>query len=152
MPQNLEIPGNLGWIAVIGLIITIFFCMTLYNTLGLVKSENQKIKPFTVWLLFIPGFNMVWNFFVVLGVAYSLRDELISRDYDVREKPALISGLGYSVISCLSLIPYFVEIPKNWLWALGAIGVLEIIFFVQYWTKISWYKTILREDNADKEP
>ncbi len=150
MPQNIS-PGSLGLIALIGISITIFFCLTLYNTLNLIKAENRRINPVTVWLLFIPGFNMIWNFFVVSGITSSLREELLSRNYEVTEKPAFISGLGYSIISLLAVFPYFIKIPEDWFWALGTVGLLQLIFFVQYWIKVNWYKNILKNDNTGEE-
>ncbi|MGX5688425.1 hypothetical protein [Arcticibacter tournemirensis] len=151
MPQDFAASGSLGLLAIIGLVFTALFCLTLYNTLILIKPENRKIKPVTVWLLFVPGFNIIWNFFVVLGLATSIKDELLSRDFEVTDKPGLISGIGYSVVSCLALIPYILEIPKDWFWALGVIGLLQLIFFVQYWMKVNWYKTILKRDSLGEE-
>ena len=153
MPQNFATSGSLGFLALIGLVITILFCLTLYNTLKLVKPENRKIKPLSVWLLFLPGFNLVWNFFVVVGMSLSIKNELLSRDYEVTENPGFLSGLGYSIVSCLAVIPYLVQVPKDWFWALGIVGILQLIFFVQFWMKVNWHKNILKDDiTGDVEP
>lgn len=164
--------GNIGLVAII-IIVTVFFCLNLYNTLSLIRPENRKLHPAAVWLLFVPLFNFVWNFFVVIAVSSSLRNELEDRNFDVTERPGLVSGMIYSVISFLvGSAPYILmaagievlsteELTKiseghvssgqGLIIATGILGLLQLIFFIQYWMKISWYKNILKKDNIGED-
>jgi hypothetical protein len=61
------------------LTVWILFLRTQYRTLKAVKPANRGLKPGLVWLQFIPVFGQVWQFFVVVRIADSLRKEKISR-------------------------------------------------------------------------
>jgi len=54
-------------LVVFGIILlpTIFYLITLQNTLHQVKFENRKMQPGQVWLCLIPLFGVIWQFFVV---------------------------------------------------------------------------------------
>ena len=54
------------------LIPAIFFLLTLQNTLKAISEENRKMPPANVWLMFIPLFNIVWQFIMVDRIAHSL--------------------------------------------------------------------------------
>jgi hypothetical protein len=82
-----------------------------------------------------------------------LRKELDERNYEVKSYPTLILGLSYALISCSAL---FVPVPKNIKNTTdsaiyGALGLAAIILFIQYWMKINWYKTVIRDDSLEHE-
>ncbi|WP_374166145.1 hypothetical protein [Arcticibacter sp. MXS-1] len=143
MPQDISSTG-FALVILLVLLIFVFFYLTLYRTLSLVRPENRKIQPFTVWLLFIPGFKMIWSFFVVTGISNSIREELLSRDYEVTDRPTYLSGILYSIALCFDLLIFI--IPKDQITFFGIAGLLQIIFFVQYWNKVSWYKNLLQTE------
>lgn len=148
--------------AFISLLMTGFFCFSITKTLSHVSPENQDIKPKFVWLLLIPGFNWIWNFFVATKLSSSLKKELLARDFDVTQRPAFMQGMLYAVISLISVIPSLMirmsaktpeelinatkGIPDNVAMAIEIIGILQIILFLTYWSKISWYKNVLEKD------
>lgn len=152
MQENLLTSGWGAVVAFAALVMTILFYLTLY-TLNIIKTENRKLHPLTVWLLFIPGFNLVWNFFVVSGVTVSIKNELQSRNYDVIKRPAFVSGIVYASLTALGIIPLLLKIPFNmqipetWMMFFGLLGLLQIFSLIDYWRKVSWYMKIIRNEN-----
>lgn len=147
MSQDISSPGFLLLVLLI-LLIFVFFYLSLYRTLSLVRPESRKIQPFTVWLLLIPGFKMIWSFIVVTGISNSIREELLSRDYEVTDRPTFFSGLLYAVSLWFDLLVFI--IPQSQYWILGVAGLLQIIFFIQYWNKVNWYKNLLKSEGTQK--
>lgn len=56
---------------VIGLAISALICYLLYTDLQRIPPQHRKQEPNMVWLLMIPLFNLVWNFFVWPKIAES---------------------------------------------------------------------------------
>jgi len=134
----------------IGVAINVFFCLALIKTLSLVKEENRKITPILIWLILIPGFNVLWNFFVVIRMSQSIKNELDSREFEVEGNPTLYVGLSYAILSSIIL---FVPAPKdlNYSVGMGVLALAIIVAFVQYWMKIVWYGKVLRQDSDESE-
>lgn len=129
---------------IIGTIINAFFCLTLYKTLKLIKPENRQLQPFMIWLLLIPLVNLFINFIVVIRMAASITNELVSRDYEVDENPGFAVGIAYAVLAVVANIPMPFSI-------LGVIGIVGLILFIQYWMKINWYRKVLLEETPAEE-
>lgn len=134
----------------IGVAINVFFCLALVKTLSLVKEENRRITPVLIWLILIPGFNVLWNFFVVIRMSQSIKNELDSREFEVEGNPTLYVGLSYAILSSIIL---FVPTPKdlNYSVGMGILAIAIIVAFVQYWMKIVWYGKVLRQDSDESE-
>ncbi|PWG82651.1 hypothetical protein [Pararcticibacter amylolyticus] len=153
MQENLLTSGWGAVVAFAALVMTILFYLTLYTTLNIIKTENRKLHPLTVWLLFIPGFNLVWNFFVVSGVSVSIKNELQSRNYDLIKRPAFVSGIVYAILAALGIIPLLLKIPFNlqipetWMMFFSLLGLLQIFSLIDYWRKVNWYMKIIRNEN-----
>lgn len=153
MQENLLTSGWGAVVAFAALVMTILFYLTLYTTLNIIKTENRKLHPLTVWLLFIPGFNLVWNFFVVSGVSVSIKNELQSRNYDLIKRPAFVSGIVYAILVALGIIPLLLKIPFNlqipetWMMFFSLLGLLQIFSLIDYWRKVNWYMKIIRNEN-----
>ena len=129
------------------------FALAIINLLKEIQPHNRKIVPGLVWLLIIPELNLVWNFVVAVCVSSSLRKELDERNYDVKGQPTLILGLVYALLSCSALfipVPKDIKDPSNST-VYGILGLAVIVFFVQYWMKINWYKTVIRNDSLEPE-
>ena len=54
------------------LVPAIFYLLTLQKALNRCSPESRAMQPGMVWLLLIPLFNLVWQFFVVINIAKSL--------------------------------------------------------------------------------
>jgi hypothetical protein len=118
----------------IGLIPTIFFLLTLQNTLREVRPENRKMDPGMVWLILIPLFGIVWQFIVVNNIGDSLRDEFKSRGIEPgEERPGTGIGLAYCILACCGIIPF-----------LGILAsIASLVCWIIYWVKISDFKNML---------
>jgi len=109
--------GVIMVVALIGIAImlipAIFYCLTLQKALNRVSPENRAMQPGMVWLLFIPLFNIVWNFFVVLNMAKSLGAEFKKRNI-----PA--------------------DAVINWF-----SGIATLVCWIMYWVKVSAFSNKL---------
>ncbi|WP_246162271.1 hypothetical protein [Sphingobacterium phlebotomi] len=122
---------------VIRIIIWIFFALTLYRTLKLVKKDNQCILPSQAWFVALPIFNIYWNFEVVKRLTDSLNNEFYDRKVEVEEKPTQKWGLIFAWTFLLTNIP----LPP---FVLIIISILHLVYFITYWVKVNEYKTLLR--------
>jgi hypothetical protein len=84
----------------------------------------------------------------------SIADELKSRDFEEVKRPAFTSGV---IASCLVILllalqvtVLFVPLKPIYLDIIGVISLLHLVFFIQYWTKINWYKRILEQDTEQE--
>ena len=87
-------------------------------------------------------------------MASSIKNELEDRDYEVEENPGYNIGLLVAVIPFLTYVFYLIDLflIKNQVITIiiGTLGIMRLIFFIQYWMKISWYRRVL-ETNATEE-
>ena len=114
------------------LIPAIFFLLTLQNTLKAISEENRRMPPSNVWLLFIPLFNIVWQFIVVDKIAQSIGAECARLSIPVTEnKPTYGIGLAWNICNFLGIIPI-----------IGALA--SLITFILYWVKVSEYKKLIQ--------
>jgi hypothetical protein len=122
---------------------TIFYLLTLMNTLNLVSVKNRKMEPGMVWLILIPLFGIVWQFIVVNNIADSLRDEFKERNINVgEERPGSSIGLAYCILMVCSVVPF-----------LGFLtGLAGFICWIIYWVKISDFKSKLQYSQAQTIP
>jgi hypothetical protein len=86
-----------------------------------------------VWLLLIPGFNLVWQFIVVSNVAKSLGNEFRSRNIQREPEPGKSIGLAFCILSVCCIIPFL-----GFLTAIGA-----LICWIMYWMKVANYSSEL---------
>src|ERR1035441_5415872 len=71
----------------------IFYLLTLQKALNRCSPECRAMSPGMVWLMFIPLFHIVWQFFVVLNVAKSLDAEFQKRGIAEDRSPGQTIGL-----------------------------------------------------------
>ncbi|TZF85927.1 hypothetical protein FW774_02345 (plasmid) [Pedobacter sp. BS3] len=129
---------------IINTLIYLFFCIDLRKALAQVDPVNRSLNGNLIWLLLVPVVNIVLNFFVVNGMAKSLKLELLSRDYDVDENPGFWPGMVYAMMSILIYMP----MPMTLLFLLSFTG---LIFFIRYWMKINWYRKVLENNLSDQQ-
>ncbi len=110
---------------VISLAIAVAICLMLTSCYKRIPAEHRKMEPGMVWLLLIPCFSLVWNFFVFPRLSESYLSYFTSKGRtDVGDCGRGI-GLAYAICSACSIIPY-----------LGIIGglaglVLLIIYLIK---------------------
>lgn len=115
----------------------VFYLMTLKSVIKEIGPENRKMPPDHVWLTLIPIFGIVWQFFIVIKMAESLKLELKKRNvYAIEEKPGYKIGIAYCILFSCSIIP--------------GIGILMTFAgfacWIIYWIKINDYRNTLIEN------
>ena len=134
-----EISSTLGSIEMIGIFIGILFViipfilflLTLQKTLSVISPENRKMPPANVWLMFVPIFNIVWQFIMVGRIADSIRDECIRLNIPVsEERPTYNIGLTFCICSIAGFIP-----------VLGPLA--SLVTWIVYWIKVNEFKKLI---------
>lgn len=113
--------GAVVWLVslVVSLGICAAICWFLSSCLQKVPVEHQKQKPALVWLLMIPCFNIVWNFFVFPKVAESFKayfDSIGRTD---------VGDCGLSMAKLLCILAA-VLVPATILVAIPIVGALIV--------------------------
>jgi hypothetical protein len=116
---------------VIGIMLVpaIFYLLTLQKALNRCSPECRAMNPGMVWLMFIPLFNVVWHFFIVLNMAKSLGAEFQKRGMAEDPQPGKTLGLVMCILNCCGMVPLV-----NFL-----CGPAFLICWILYWVKIAGY-------------
>jgi len=122
-----------GCLCLIGLAIMVFICWNLMGCLKSVPVQYRKMDPPLVWLLLIPCFHLIWNFFVYLRLPASYQACFAATGKGDGSDCGRSIGLAYAICSACCLIPFL-----NYLAGPAAI-VLLIIFLV----KVNGYKKLV---------
>jgi hypothetical protein len=112
----------------------IFYLLTLSRTLEKCSPASRTMQPGLVWLMLIPFFGLIWNFFIVLALSNSLGREFPSRGVtQLDPEPGKSIGLAMSVCMACGLIPL-----------LGLItSLIALVLWVVYWIKIAEFSRLL---------
>ena len=125
-PPDVEVPFFamvLGML--VGLAILVVICALFYSALSRVPAEHRKMAPGLVWLLMIPVFNLVWNFFVVMRISESYQSYFRAQGKDVGDAGWGI-GLAYAICAVVSLVP-----------CLGVLAALaSLVLLILYLVKV----------------
>ncbi len=91
----------------VGLGIAIFILLFLSNCFKALPEEHQSMNPNLVWLMLVPCVNIVWQFFVLPGLAKSFKSYFDSKGVtdveDCGEKLAWITCI-LTLIPCVNII------------------------------------------------
>lgn len=93
------------FVAGVGLILDLIVCFFLYKIFQRVPTQFRVMEPGLVWLLIIPCFNLVWNFFVFIRLSRSLKRYFNSVGNQTVGDCGEGLGLGYSICEVARLIP-----------------------------------------------
>jgi hypothetical protein len=110
-PYNRDMLG-MGIVAIAGIFFLIsiainaFICYLLQECYKRIPPQFRKQQPNMVWLLLIPCFAIIWNFFVFppLSKSFKAYFDSVNRT-DVGDCQQSI-GLAYAICSVASVIPY----------------------------------------------
>jgi hypothetical protein len=119
-----------GCLLLVGLAIMAFICWNLMGCFSRVPAQYRKMEPTLVWLLMIPCFSLVWNFFVYLRLPDSYQAYFAATGRTDGSDYGRGIGLAYAICSVCCIIPFV-----NYIAGPAAL-VLLIIFLV----KINGYK------------
>jgi hypothetical protein len=110
-------------VGLIALTLAILHLIAEYKTLSLIKKRNRTMEPGMIFLIFIPFFGIIWNIFVVLRLAESLRNEFEDRGWDTDGE-----NFGYGMGLTMAILNI-----------LGGCGGVSLIFLIIHWRQISGY-------------
>lgn len=137
MNDTPSVAAGLGIFTIVLVVIAImlvpmvFYCLSLQKALNRCSPECRAMNPGMVWLMFIPLFNMVWHFFVVINMAKSLGCEFQKRGMAEEPKPGQTIGMVMCILGCCGIIPFL-----GILCSLGA-----LVCWIIYWLKITGYSS-----------
>lgn len=95
----------LAFVLLAMLAINVLICWFVSGVLRRLPAEHQKMPPGQVWLLLIPCFSIVWNFFVFQRVPESFASYFAAQGRtDVGDCGRGI-GLAYAICAACSVIP-----------------------------------------------
>jgi hypothetical protein len=136
---SLRILASLSLIAVFFVLVG-FYCKTLQRCLTLIRMENRKAKPRSVWFMFAIPFNFIEDFFIVINIANSIEEEKKSNKSLIGITDfGMVSGIGWSIAQIMSFIPNIV----------GQIaGALGLVLVVYHWIQISKINRLLYNKDA----
>jgi hypothetical protein len=86
-------------------VIAIVICYLLSEALKRVPPQFRKQDPALVWLLLIPCFNLIWNFFVFPKVSQSYKAYFDSVGRTDVGTCAAGLGMGYCICAVISIVP-----------------------------------------------
>jgi len=119
----------------IGIVITIFYILTLSRALEKCSPQSRTMQPGMTWLMLIPLFNIIWHFFVVLALSASLSNEFRARGIAAPPEPGKGIGLAMCICSATCIIPI-----------LGAVtGIAYLVLWIMYWVKIAEFSRMLNQ-------
>ncbi|TAG58762.1 MAG: hypothetical protein EAZ27_01325 [Cytophagales bacterium] len=135
---GLEIFINVVIIAIF-LIIVALYVKTLQTCLTLIKPENRKAKPKTVWYMFLLPFNFIEDFFIVIDISNSIEAEAKTNKKLSNVKDyGMVTGIGWCVTQIMWFIPNYV----------GQIsGVICCILIIVHWVQIHKINKLLLSKN-----
>ncbi|HEY1210013.1 MAG TPA: hypothetical protein VGE85_11635 [Terracidiphilus sp.] len=112
----------------------IFYILTLTRALTKCSVTSITIEPGMLWLLLVPFVNMVWHFFVVIGLAKTLSNEFKMRNItNMEPMPGQSIGIAMCVCGACGIIPL-----------IGLFASLAgFVLWIVYWAKIAEFSRIL---------
>jgi hypothetical protein len=112
----------------------IFYILTLSRALSKCSVTSITIEPGMLWLLLVPFVNLVWHFFVVIGLAKTLSNEFKMRNIpNMEPMPGQSIGIAMCVCTACGIIP-----------VLGIFASLAgFVLWIVYWAKIAEFSRML---------
>jgi hypothetical protein len=142
----------------ISMVLGILYTLTLSSALRKCSVPSRTMRPGLVWLILIPVFNIIWLFFVVLGLAESVGNEFqLRRIPNAQRRPGMAVGIAMCVSTVCAILPVLIifllgkfddqsattEIPTWAIWALFLIVITvlatlaHLVLWIIYWSKIA---------------
>jgi hypothetical protein len=90
---------------VVGLGIAAVICFILSDCFKAIPQEHREMEPGMVWLLMIPCFPLVWNFFVFLKLPKSYQSYFAAQGVEDVGDCSEKLGLWYAITVACSIIP-----------------------------------------------
>lgn len=95
----------IGVILLVTLLVYLIVAFLLYTCLARVPKEYRKMEPGLVFLLIIPLFNIIWNFFVFLRIPESYQAYFAAQGRTDLGDCGRTIGLWLSICVACSIVP-----------------------------------------------
>ena len=124
------------WLDSIATIVAVVFgCLVLHKLWSLIPADKARTTPGkAVGFLFIPLFNLFWNFVAIHGLAKALNAEIGQKSYQTKISTFL--SLSFCWLPWLAMLLTVIAIDDEDA-ILGIWGIIAIIMFV-VWLIILW--------------
>ena len=139
-PNAAEAAATLGVILVaavvglvIGIAISVVISLLITSALKVVPQQYREIEPGMVWLLLIPLFNLIWNFFVFPKVSRSFQKYFAAQGKSEHGDCGEKIGFWYAICGACCIIPCV-----NYL-----AGPAALVLLIIYLVKIHGLKTFV---------
>jgi len=140
------------------IVIGILYLLTLSNALKKCSVSSRTMRPGMIWLMLIPVFNIIWQFFVVVGLAKSVDNEFQTRRIpNTQPRPGMSVGIAMCVCMVCAILPFLIffllgkvdnqsattdiptwAIPVLFLIFIGLLSELaHLVLWIVYWTTIA---------------
>lgn len=98
--------GFAAAVVVITIAIGVVICFLLMSCFKSIPPAHRKMEPALVWLLLIPCFSVVWNFFVFPRLSESYLSYFTAQGRSDVGDCGRGLGLAYAICCACSMIPY----------------------------------------------
>ena len=148
-------------------VIAVLFLLTQQNTLKAVKPENRLMQPGLVWLQLIPLLGQIWQFFVVIRIAGSIRKEIEFQEGDsilgssdlrvverLRKLPTAAIGIAYGILTFTgTFVNLFSTMGSNspLIPVTGLIILAGMVCWIIYWVRLAQSRKILVQAAAQAD-
>ena len=123
---------------VIGLAIAIWVCYFLYTCYDRIPPPHRKLEPWHVWLMLIPCFGIIWQFFVYPRLGQSYRSYFNEQGRtDVGDCGEQL-GLWVAICGAAGCIPYIG----------GCFSIIALVLLIIFLVKASNLKAHIPEGAA----
>ncbi|MGA2080220.1 MAG: hypothetical protein ABSH53_06360 [Holophaga sp.] len=116
---------------------TVFYLLSMQKALTLAGRENRRMEPGMVWLMFIPLFGMVWQFFIVRRVSEAVMNWAQGHGRNVADGGWTI-GLTACILCCCGIIP-----------VIGIFAaVAGLVCAIIWWAKVASFNALMSPKTA----
>ena len=133
----LGVVGMVLILVLVGLAIAIVICLLLYTAQKRVPMEHRRIEPGLVWLLLIPIFNYVWNFFVFLKIPESYQSYFRAQGRTDVGDCGRSLGQWYAICAAVGFAGGFIPVVNCFA---GLIGLASLVLLIIFLIKITGLK------------
>lgn len=113
-------------------LVTVFYLLTMQKALVLAGRENRSLEPGLVWLLFIPLFGLVWQFFIVRHVSSAVKNWAAAHGRNVGDGGWAI-GLAACILVSLGALPH-----------LGVlVSLAGLVCLIVWWVKVAHFNELM---------
>lgn len=129
--------GFIGILFLVIFAINVFVCWLLSGCYKRIPQEHRKLEPGLVWLLLIPCFSLVWNFFVYPRLAQSYRS------YFASVGRTDVGDCGEGIAWALAICAAAALLPIPFLGF--AVGIASIVLLILFLVKATNLKNLIAE-------